>query len=70
MIINSSQISMEASTGHKDVSRTSSGKILSRNHSGLKDQHFNPDFSILKNSPLPAFLDICPFCHDRIHEYA
>lgn len=49
MIINSSQISMEASTGHKDVSRTSSGKILSRNHSGLKDQHFNPDFSILKN---------------------
>ncbi|MBT8333191.1 MAG: hypothetical protein KJP19_02080 [Deltaproteobacteria bacterium] len=49
MIINSSQISMDASTGHKDVSRTSSGKILSRNHLGHKDQHFNPDFSILKN---------------------
>lgn len=48
MIINSSQISMDASTGHKDVSRTSSGKILSRNHSGHKGQHFKPDFSILK----------------------
>ena len=49
MIINSSQISMDASTGHKDVSTTSRGKILSRNHSGRKDQHFNPDWSLLKS---------------------
>lgn len=41
MIINSSQISMDASTGHKDVSRTATGRILSRNHSGRQDPHFN-----------------------------
>ena len=41
MIINSSQLSMDASTGHKDVSRTTNGKILSRNHAGRNTPHFN-----------------------------
>ena len=40
MIINSSQISMDASTGHKDVSTTTQGRVLSRNHSGKNDPHF------------------------------
>ena len=49
MIINSSQISMDASTGHMDVSRTSRGKILSRNHSGIKSPYLESDFPLLKN---------------------
>lgn len=41
MIINSSQIRMDASSGHKDVSRTTGGQILSRNHAGSKEEHFS-----------------------------
>ena len=48
MIVNSSQIRMDASSSHKDVSTTTSGKILSRNHSGRSDESFTlnlPDIS-------------------------
>lgn len=41
MIINSSQIRMDASSGHKDVSSTTGGQILSRNHAGSKEEHFS-----------------------------
>ncbi len=50
MIINSSQIRMDASTGHKDVSITGTGQILNRNHQGRREEHFNldlPDAAIL-----------------------
>ncbi len=50
MIINSSQLSMEASSGHKDVSKTADGRILTRNHAGRTDPHFTfkpPDFTKL-----------------------
>lgn len=40
MIINHSQLSMDASTGHKDVSRTADGRYLNRNHAGRTEPHF------------------------------
>lgn len=43
MIINSSQIRMDASAGHKDVSRTADGRILSRNHAGRNEEQFSLD---------------------------
>jgi hypothetical protein len=43
MIINSSQIRMDASAGHKDVSRTADGRLLSRNHAGRNEEQFSLD---------------------------
>lgn len=48
MIIKSSQLSMDASSGHMDVSKTANGKTLSRNHSGRTGPLFTLDLPNLK----------------------
>jgi len=48
MIIKSSQLSMDASSGHMDVTKTANGKTLSRNHSGRTGPLFTLDLPNLK----------------------